>query len=267
MTYTVTELIGDRSLTIDGSGRKYSRAVEIHPCSGQLEAVSNTGFFIGDYYQTDTESDDAAFLESMNATPSSADGQTWKVSLSYSTRSAPANPLAAAYKTRWVIAPRGEEILERDITGAPIVASNWLPYTDPVTKEVSRPTLSITRNVAIQNPVIAVAYSNAVNADPFMGGTPGQVRCTSISYSEPIEYDLGVYYTLSMEFQFAPYWDKYILDRGTAELVSGKLKPILIGGQPTSEPQMLNGSGQKSNTPFYKRYQVYQRLPFRFLLT
>lgn len=273
---SITEKHSTRSFSInDTNERDYTRTFEVitdDVTTGAFAVAASLGFNIGDIYSTSTESDDLARLKncSSECVEMLGDGGTvWKVvcefgRLSYDD-STSQNPVFQPPEVEWSFSQFSRPT-DQDAFGNPILNSSGVPFDEAVEIDDSRPLLRITRNELQFNAALAYYYKDAVNADGFFGAAAGQCKVMSISSRRIYDQSFGFYWQTSYEFAFDPNgFDKIILDQGYQELRNGELKPIMIDGNPTNVPVLLNGQGQQVQTngqPYFKRFKVYNRLSF-----
>ena len=192
----------------------------------------------------------------------------YEVAVHYSTRPVgPANeepidptvsPLDLPWQIEWGFATR-EEPIDRDINGVPIANSADEAYDLPITRPFSDLVLSISRNQAEYNPILAADYKDALNSDPFFGFSPGIVRCTDLSGRSARNGDL-FYWQVHHAFQMRKIgWTDRRIDKGYREKVGtdsdGKPEYVAIkmkmedsdGAEevPINQPAYLDGSGRK----------------------
>lgn len=204
-------------------------------------------------------------LLSVTASGESEDGCDFTVTAEYGRRETEENPLDEPADIQWGFA-QFQKPVQYDINNQPILNSAGDPVTDQEIDD-SRLVLTVTRNEASFNPLLAFQYRDAVNATPFKGCPIGTVKVANIGAVEKHDKpDFGVYYTVTYTFHFDPKgFDRIILDQGYREKIDGKMKHILVQGQKITEPHLLDGTGKKlpvDGQPRFKTWRVYPRLPF-----
>jgi hypothetical protein len=271
----------ERSSTQDNKWkRKYTRTwlVETdNPLDGSMRARTAIGIpAIGNSYWVDsTENDPGSFVQSVNATCLGAGPaySQWKVVAEYAEYDAsqfPQNPLEWPIQINWS-GTQFEKVIYYDINDKAIVNSAGEPFGEPVTIDDSRPVLTIVRNEPTYDLAIVDEYRDTLNADTFMGASPGLVKVSFMPGELQYNKDAGgsgFYYKITYTFNFnRDGWKKKILDRGFSELdASDKLKTILgPDGQPLAEASLLDGTGHPlpfDGTPVYQEFDVYQSKNF-----
>lgn len=258
----------ERQGSIDQAGKtSYSRVFRVEtndPDDGAKTARIAVGISVGDLYATPNESDSNAYCTSVSANCVSDDGLSWEVTVEYGPL--PDNPLTEPVQYAWSF-QQFEKPTDFDVFGNAIVNSAGDPFAEAVTKDDSRPVLTITRNEPAPFAAdLAYLYRDAINATPYLGAGPGQVKVSNISATSQHDDFWGEYVQVQYEFHFsAEGWDKRILDAGFREKIEGELKNILVQGVPASEPVLLDGNGRKlpsDKPPVVRKYQVYPKAPF-----
>ncbi|NDD52976.1 hypothetical protein EBZ39_03710 [bacterium] len=114
--------------------------------------------------------------------------------------------------------------------------------------EIERPLVEFefVRNELSSPASFALNYVGKINQTTIWGGAAKTIRCQGITWEK--QYENG-YEFFQVTYKFAyreEKWQLVLVDNGFNEVVSSKLKPILLddGSRPT-EPQKLNGSGVK----------------------
>jgi hypothetical protein len=267
-----------RSGEQNGKGEvTYSRLFQVitdDPWTGAKAVREAVPIAIGEPYVTSTESDSASVCIGKNASCNSEDGKRWDVTVSYGDNSKveEQNPLAEPADISWSFAQFTRPV-DIDCDSVAILNAASDPYSEPIETDDSRPVLKVTRNEAGFDPALANAYRDATNSDSFMGFSPGCCKVSNISatrtkFANP---ELGdFYYVTSYEIHFNPDgFDRKILNAGLRELVEvdGEIvkKPILIAGQPVSEPHLLDENGkalEQGGEPVFRTHRLNNRLPF-----
>ncbi|WP_254510424.1 hypothetical protein [Anatilimnocola floriformis] len=175
------------------------------------------------------------------------------------------NPLNEPTQVEWNLSQFELEV-EKDRNGKPIVNAAGMPPRDILTKDDSRPILTVTHNEASFNGALAYSYRDTVNRAAFFNAPRGTVKVMNISASRQFSPICGFFYQVKYEFAFnLDGWAKEFLNCGTHELDAGKLKPILINGKPTDEPVPLTRAGAKlpaGAAPVMLKFDVYHEADF-----
>lgn len=152
-------------------------------------------------------------------------------------------------------------------TVVPVVNSAGDPFVPIPEIDDSRLVLSVSRNEATFDPLVAIDYQDAVNSDGFLGAAK---RTAKLNLSAKRDWDkvIGPYYKVQYEIEFRREgWLLSILDAGLHDL-NGKVL-IDTNGQPYSDEVPLNGFGGKLANPddgyVYLDYIVYKERPFAAL--
>lgn len=184
-----------------------------------------------------------------------------------------------------------------DLDGYPFVNSAGQPFSPPLTFEMSRPVLILTRNQETFDWSVANLYAFAVNEDLFMDYPPGTVQCFPIHaeldhrgsipfwrVSYRLRFGIATYNPEIDDFEVESFQPK-ILDAGMCAikyLVFGRGTPAPIvgyGGLPVNQPVPLNGLGQQLLSvpdpvrggwmiePVYRSFRVFPSKPFAPILT
>lgn len=173
-----------------------------------------------------------------------------------------------------------------DANGQPIVNSADEPYDPPVTDEQGFGTLTVRWYVERFDPRQVVAYSGAKNSDrwrprdPFGEGVTVEAGQAMIRRLRRQPVNTGLL-QMEMVVAFAENftaggekregWDKTVVDRGYREKVGdgrtghSPYRPILDdGGEPITEPALLNGSGGllTGGGTKYRTHVTKKALPF-----
>lgn len=214
-------------------------------------------------YVTLEEQDDFALCTRVHASPLSDKSPfTWLVEADYSTdhqdeknNENPENPLAEPaevsfdFETKSVVVTRA---LDPDASSAQtsmnpkfmdpnnvkgqapdpleltkgIVNSAGEPFDPPPEMEDSIPTLTISRNEAFFNPMLATAFKGAVNSDDFLGAKPRQACIKGISASRQQKGSFRfwkVNYVIAFNRET---WDLQLLDHGTYSFSPKKTEEV-----------------------------------------
>lgn len=231
----------------------------------------------------------------------------WIVTANYSTETPPegipdltlyGSSLEGSQNNPWEEPPliRWEsETIQRayatDLNGVPFLNSAKQPFSPPPTFEFSRRIMVLIRNQRTFDIEVVRDYDWAVNSDLFMGiYIPGRVQCFPIN-AEMVSRGSLSFWRVTYRLRFASLvwdpvlgemdWESFqpkILDAGMCTLASDPLAPnfeypvpILKRGFPTSQPVLLDGTGQELNpvtdNPVYLEFEVYKSMPFADILT
>jgi hypothetical protein len=234
------------------------------PAEDGSAAVEELGVSIGDDLVLSNGT--TVYLNDISTSENGEDGLQVIVSLSYGKQPEGAkNPLTEPIKISGSFA-QFTKIVDYDINGTPIVNSAKDPFTDPCEIDDSRFVLSITKNEASMNASLAYQFRDAVNATPFFGAGPGQVKVAGISFNSEESEEFGTYWPTTYQFHFDPRgFQKSFLDQGFREIVAGKAQTILVQGVPVTEAKLLNGQGRvlaPNGQPVFRTFTVYPSLPF-----
>jgi hypothetical protein len=184
-------------------------------------------------YSTNTTTNSKAFCQTRSPQQMSRTWFHWEVTCTYQEL-----PEKEGFLDRRLHFPKMSFIPEKvraPIVGTPI-SSRIIPDMDDIYEEPmvnsfgdtfdpqpmathSRGVLTITRNQSSFSPAIALAYQDAVNADPFFGALPRQMLFVSSACPGREEQNLDgvviLYYPTSYIFKFRREgWDERILDQG-----------------------------------------------------
>jgi len=150
-----------------------------------------------------------------------------------------------------------EEIVDTDITGAPILNLAGVPYDPPVTRPRVRGVLTVQRNepATFDFPTAWDYFNNRVNEAAWNGFDAKTLRTQPIRLPE-IQYsqEANIWY-FPMEYTFLYDPDGHsenLIESGIVQVDPGdstKRIPILVGGNPASDPQMLDSSGHALPLP------------------
>lgn len=274
----ITELSDGRTFNEDQNNiRTYTRVFQVitdDVTDGQAYVANSLGLPKGTVYSTATESDSLAVVISKNAvcneTFADNGGNRWIVTVNYgpdenAENQNPINqPPDITYDGESYV--RG---IDADVFGVPITTSAGMPLDQQIEIDDSRPTITITRNEATYNDILADYYRDSINADWFKGRAPGTVKCRKISAREiPTDNTFGVYYSVTYVFETnVETWDLIILDQGYHyyDQTDNKVKNIYLDGVKPDLPVALDGAGgilPVGGQPVFRTHKVYQRLPF-----
>lgn len=162
----------------------------------------------------------------------------------------------------------------------PAHASNGEIFVPPPEMDASRLILTITRNedISSPHPALALAYQDSLNSDIFWGAAPGQCKVMSITAQRQTKQlpdgSVVVYLRCTYQFQFRPFWDIQLLDKGNFYFAATSMAdptPARYAfqsreGQPIEG--LLDGNGQKladGGNPVFLSIRPYRSLPFAAL--
>lgn len=154
----------------------------------------------------------------------------------------------------------------------PVVTSAGQPFRELPQREGFRLVANIRRNVASFDFSAALSYQNAINSDTFTvdGVSVGvrQAKLNVVGVSEVKKKNGVSYRELTIQLKFRGDWRDSFADRGTKQLVSGDLVPILAGDppQPIDDDWPLDGSGaakaSSTDTPAVLTFKPYDEVSF-----
>lgn len=191
------------------------------------------------------------------------------------------NPLLDPIQVDWGYWGRELAITE-DVYGNPIVNAANDPFDPPYTDEVHNLMVTVTRNEATFNPVVADSYTDATNNDncTIAGLTisPRQACCLELSGRTAWRND-SVYWVVTYRIAFkADLWDVRLANQGFYQLVNlggtwTKLRctelSLDYGTEPAREPQWLRANGLQEPDPLatkiYGVFRLRPELPFAYL--
>jgi hypothetical protein len=196
----------------------------------------------------------------------------WKVALKYDNETKDAEdqeqetaPEARAPKVNWGFETQDVVIVYDQETQEPIANSSGEPLL--VTTPAPIPILTITRYEATFSPLLIVDYVNRVNQSTFWGAPPKSVLLAGITASQE-EIEGRTLWNVSYTFKFKvgnafndAGWQIQPLDNGTRYTESNQTKIFMdASGNPTSG--YLDGSGGRSDVPYYLTFNLYAQKDF-----
>lgn len=217
-----------------------------------------------------SESDDGAFVRSIEPKCTDMDGKGWTVDVQYGPFDAQSqaneNPLEARTEHKWSFA-EDEVPVDQDANGNFIGNTAGDPFDPPMMTTESRLILQISRNEPVFFAATALYYKGKVNADMFYESPPGTVRIANITGEDFWNSSLAaVVWRVTYEFHFRPQgWRKYILNAGYNQLVSGVRKPIEVNHHLVSHPMPLDQAGKLltvGTTPVWLNFDLAAWVPF-----
>lgn len=273
---SVTELPRRGGGVSEKNERTYSRLFQVTstiPDESALVVAVAPGIVIGDPYVTSGGNDPYAKCVGVDVSQSSEDGYTWEATVNYGLlpEDETDDPKLQEPDVEWSY-QQFERNIDRDADGKAIRNSANDPFQEAISRDDSRPVLSVSRNEATYNAVLAYQYRDAVNADVFgqafnFTARPGTVKVTAINGKLQHDQFYGDYWRVTYVFTFDPAgFNAVVLDQGFRELDDdGELKNIVIDGVPISDPVLLDGKGkqlEEGEDAVFLDFQKYVELPF-----
>jgi hypothetical protein len=186
-----------------------------------------------------------------------SDATAWDLTASFG----PWNPMELAFNGNPVSIPPSFQFeinLEPvpclvDVDGNPIVNSAGDYYDPPVEREAAKVILRVNRNEASPSIATLLALNNVVNGAAWNGFPAKSVKfnCPAMPVVQYSQATASFYWPMEYIFDINfDTWVKQVLNRGFRQLNSaGQLVPILVNGQPLSDPVFLDSSGHAILTP------------------
>lgn len=269
---SVKELYTRTSEINEKGQRSYTRTFQVitdDQWTGPAVVREAVGIAVGDTYLTSTEYDDYAYCLSKSASCTAEDGKQWTVTVAYGPppETDSQNPLNDPPEITWSFS-QFQRPAEQTRNGEAIVNVCGDPFANEISRDDSRPILSITRNEAFFSAALAYLYRDCVNSDSFMGASAGQAKVSNISSTRQFNPNFGFYWKTSYEFSFdAAGYEKQILNIGLRERDqnTGQIKHILKQGVPITEPVLLDQQGRElpsGNPPHFLKFPIYFEVPF-----
>ena len=158
---------------------------------------------------------------------------------------------------------------------AGIYAPNGELFNPQPEVEINEPVLRIKRNVGSIDPQSFLVLANAVNADPFQGAEPRQLKLGAPEAARKFNKEIGFYWEVSYSIVFRwETWDIQVLNQGTFYWESGA--PIDAIWSSTAirktkndaqgNPLVINlttaGAVNTTSTPTFTRIRFYRELIF-----
>lgn len=229
--------------------------------------------FNGVYSAKATPDDPNAVVVDRRAKRSADSPFVWEVTIAYEGID---SPTAKAPDVKYSQVPFQEQVIE-DRFGSLVTNSAGDLYDGGITRDAQRGLLTITRNVPYDgwDPDLAENYRNTLNLKPYRHGTllragqpiespPRTAKIRTLDADRVVTRQnpnplLAAYHwqvTCQIEFDYSTFvtssgarvaklWRKVVADVGYHELVGGLKKPIRLGNQPVSSPQLLDGTGKR----------------------
>jgi hypothetical protein len=151
------------------------------------------------------------------------------------------NPLNLPAEVTWTFTKQ-EIPLQRDFLGVPLVNSSKERFDPPLTTEVSRPVLTISRNEATYDEGNSILYQDATNLDVFGPAGIMEAKMSSISGRKMV--DIGItYWKVDYEIEFDERtFALFVLDQGFRD-INGKLFRDPVDNSPLANATLMNGRG------------------------
>lgn len=164
-----------------------------------------------------------------------------------------------------------QKVIEKDVNGSNILASNGEPFLPRVEVDDFRPILTVRRSLSTYNYAFWYSYVNAVNSDEFAGADVGQAKVSDISAVRRYRNAVSSWrQTIQIEFAVTNIhgWNIRRLDEGTFYFNGGANKTTFkdVNGQ-TLQSGLLDGSGGlgSAGSPVYREFFGYPFKPFAAL--
>lgn len=272
--------IATGSHSIDNEGKlsiEYVRVIQVlsTPRLGPLEAMQATGLVLGETYITPQETDLRATLRKLDVTGhetihdvAGAIGSKTTLTATYTNEFSDPEELTA--EISWDSAEIEVEV-ERDIDGELIVNALGEPVRG-VKRTLTIPICRISRYelAASYNPVAMSYYANAVNQSAFTlpGGFSVPAKMAKAKNPKASGSSDSPYFKVDYEFQINPdLWKQITLNCSMNALDddTDEKKPILIKGQPVTEPLPLDAGGYllpDGDPPVFDEWDVCPSLDF-----
>lgn len=149
-------------------------------------------------------------------------------------------------------------------------------FDPPLTQEVSRPVLQITKNQADFDPAVKYDYENAINSDEFQGAAAKTVLCRRIDAQLQFENVPGTgqvpFWQVTYVFEHnRDQWNPVkVLNEGYNQLNAGGdiIKIILKNDQVPSSPQRLGSDGKvltATADDYFLEKHIYREVSFASL--
>lgn len=231
----------------------------------------------GQFYQTSTETDATAFLQSRSAQQLSAESNLlWAVTCVHSTTAFNnvngmlpiVDPFGAEAVVEWDFHEDKEAAyFAYDNQDKPVPISNSAGdvYDPPLERDFSRLILRVEKNFASYDPLLASQYANTVNSDNWLGFPKWTILCKP--FKGKLTIDHGVtYWRVTFEFHFDfRRWTSKVWDTGLREFITQqdidnkRVSPDIkkpgynhiknADGTFITEPILLNGAGYRLIPP------------------
>ena len=268
--------------------REYKRVFQvttISPTVGAATVRNSIGVSIGNPYDTTdgvgtvadewTERDPGSYVNSIMAAQSGGDdgdGMNWFVTVSYGGYDPtvfPENPLHRPVTVDWDFA-QFQRTVDEDETGTPVVNSAGDYFDPPVETDDSRPVLTLVRNEARFDPMLAMNYKDSTNSDLWFGIFPPRTaKCVNIKPKHILDPNIGWYWEVTYEFSFnfIDTWIRKILNQGMRQLSldQTKYEHIMQKGGPITSPVPLDENGRElpaGTAPYFLEFHILKEQAF-----
>lgn len=282
ITYTLigSESGQSRSLTVEANGRKsYTLHWRAETDDKEIGAKQVEGDFPvkrGMTYSAFGEDDDGSYAQRVSITEdtTAGDGCTWMITVEYG----PADPLEFTPTDPMIERPKisfasnqfqvpvtvtfedGEEVA--------VVNSAGDPFDPPVMVDQPRLLMTITRNEAAYNALLANDLHNAINNAPWFGLPALVWKCLNITGEQAQDPNGDRYWVVTYQFELnRDQWLVLVLDQGMREVTSAGKKIAITDdkGQFADSPWPLNANGSKKATGQageFLEFHVYPEVDF-----
>jgi len=218
------------------------------------------------------------YCVSKQVNPLRQDLKTWVLVCSYRNVEAQQynpSPLLRPPQISWSSVSYEEDFI-KDITGKAVLNSAGDYFEPPAKVQRSRWQVTYSKNVA-GVPLWIFNYIDAINSDSFnLDGVSVPRACAFLESVQisPVKIENNYSFReLTMSFLLQGYsWQPMILDQGLYEKdENGQRKRIRIGGEPVSDPVLLDGNGKPLQDPSpssarFLPFKAYKELPFSSIL-
>lgn len=219
-----------------------------------------------------------AYCVSKQVNPLRADLKSWSLVCNYRNVEAQQynpNPLLRPPQITWSSVSYEEDFV-RDITGRAVLNSAGDFFNPPIKVQRSRWQVTYVRNAMAVPPWI-FTYIDSVNSDVFtLDGISIPRRCAFLDSIQVGPYRTENGYTfreVTISILLQGYsWQPAVLDQGLYERApDGTRKRIRLGGEPVTEPVLLDGAGRPLQNPspdnaVFLPFKAYKEIPFGLIL-
>lgn len=258
--------------------RNYTRLFQLKATKdlGPKAVREGVGLAIADTYAFGSESDGGAFVNDIEVTCSKASKSYyyWDATVQYGPIDPsvnPLNPLNEQPRVAWGWA-QFQEAVTKDRDDNPVLNTAFDPFDPAISRDQSRPILSLVRNEATFDQDLADSLRDTVNDAPWWGAAAGKVKIANISAARQYNADAGGWYwEVSYEFQFnRDGWAARPLNAGFRQLNTGgtQQEQIYRDGQPIGSPALLDEDGHvidPGGTPLFLEFDIYPESDFSLL--
>ena len=274
---------GRRGSYSEGGAREYTRVflVVTDDASDGPVTILNANGIPRPYesYASGNDVDLGVFCKSIDPEQDSASRLFWRVTCRYdakidqrgnNARENP-DPRQRPAEISWTSTTYTEVVTE-DQDGAAIKNSANDTFIDPLTREASRPTVTVTVNRDTFNPQTKYDYEGAINNDYFLGAEPKSFICRRIDAN--LEYvtleNIGLvpYWRITYVFEHnRDLWNPVrVLDAGFNYLDgTDKVRIHDVNGEPVTNAIRLDGSGgvlPEPNDDEFLEFNIYPEQSF-----